>query len=542
MKPRPLAPPQERKRQGVKPQPVVSARKPGPLDVSAVCAALLAIACGLLWLLSASRGPLESAGLVIEQALRPAAAAQRAVSSHRGPVSGNWLWNEQTRRPLPRRTDFKPGRKPEVFLRLADPADAEPLLRNKVYVRSFALGLYQQSTWAPLPGRPLELKAETDGFTRIAAPRPGREIVHEVFHAKDPAGRSPLTALQGATAAAVSPLERIEDGLHLLPPPNELGGYRYLAKSVSLRIEDLPDDTLLRAWPGAAPDLLDMPSQPGYGDLRAIAREAAGGGTVKEQLLRLQQHLRQSFAYSLETTNPRDLDPMENFLFHEKRGHCEYFATAGALMARALGIPSRVAYGWAGGTWYSAAGLFVFRANEAHAWTEIQLENHGWVTMDPTPPAGGNDRARAALPNEKPPVAEPVTPEETTDSTVVARTPPWLPAALALGSLPVALGLLLARSRRAAGEPAAGNPGSAGTSRHAGYLAAWRAACAARGTPWRAGTTLRRHLTSLANPPDFAADLVAYHYATTYEGRPADHAAERRLTRRIRAWHDAFSE
>ena len=70
---------------------------------------------------------------------------------------------------------------------------------------------------------------------------------------------------------------------------------------------------------------------------------------------------------------------MENFLFEEKRGHCEYFATAGALMARALGLPSRVAYGWAGGTWYDDAGLFVFRANEAHAWTEVWLENFGWV-------------------------------------------------------------------------------------------------------------------------------------------------------------------
>jgi transglutaminase-like putative cysteine protease len=502
---------------------------------------LLVVACGLLWLLAASRGPLESAGLVIERALRPAAAAQRAVSSHRGPVSGNWLWNEQTRRPLPRRTDFKPGRKPEVFLRLANPADAEPLLADKVYVRSFALGLYQQSTWAPLPGRPLKLEAETDGFTRIAAPRPGREIVHEVFHAKDPAGRSPLTALQGATAAAVSPLERVDDGLHLLPPPTETGGYRYLAKSTSLRIDDLPDDALLRAWPGAAPELLEMPPQPGYGDLRAMAREAAGNGTVKEQLLRLQQHLRQSFDYSLETTNPRDLDPMENFLFHERRGHCEYFATAGALMARALGMPSRVAYGWAGGTWYAAAGLFVFRANEAHAWTEIWLENFGWVTMDPTPPAGGNDRARAAPPTEKPPIAEPETLEETADPSVAARTPPWLPAALTLGLLPVAIGLLAARARRAAGGPAAGNTDSSGTSRHQGYLAAWRAACAARGTPWRAGTTLRRHLKTLGNPPDFAAELVTYHYATTYEGRPADTSAERRLTRRIRAWHDGFS-
>ena len=521
--------------------PEVSVRKPGTLDFAAAAGALLALECGFLWLLFAAPGPLESAGLVIERVLRPEAAAMRTVSSSRGPVSGNWLWNEQTKRPLPRRTDFKPGRKPEVFIRLANPADAAGMLAGRVYVGAFALGFYQDSAWSPLPGVPVMMTAEDSGFTRVAAPRPGTVIEHDVFHAKDPASRTPLTALQGVTEVFVSPLERIDDGLHLLPEPNDDRGYRYTARSASRRIEDLPDDALLRAWPGARAELLEIPDAASYRELPAMARAAAGTGSTKEQLLRLQKHLRESFQYSLETGNPRDLDPMENFLFHEKRGHCEFFATAGALMARALGIPSRVAYGWAGGTWYEASGLFVFRANEAHAWTELWLEGHGWVIMDPTPQARGEETARAAAPGEKPPLAET---EDTTEESAdpeVASSHSKLPFFLAALTIPVALGLMALRRRDRkrgfAGEP---DPGY-GSRKPPGYLGAWRGAAAASGHPWRPGVTLKHHVRSMPDTPDFAAELVAYHYTTTYEAGNPDATTERRLTRRIQAWRQTIS-
>lgn len=521
--------------------PEVSVRKPGALDFAAVAGALLALECGFLWLLFAAPGPLESAGLVIERVMRPEAAAMRTVSSSRGPVSGNWLWDEQTKRPLPRRTDFKPGRKPEVFLRLANPADAAGLLAGRVYVGAFALGFYQNSAWAPLPGMPVMMTAEDSGFTRVAAPRPGTVIEHDVFHPKDPAGRTPLTALQGVTEVFVSPLERIDDGLHLLPEPEDDRGYRYTARSASRRIEDLPDDALLRAWPGARAELLEMPVSSSYRELPAMARAAAGTGSTKEQLLRLQKHLRESFDYSLETGNPRDLDPMENFLFHEKRGHCEFFATAGALMVRALGIPSRVAYGWAGGTWYEASGLFVFRANEAHAWTEVWLEGHGWVIMDPTPQARGEETARAAPPGEKPPLAEPDDPAEDSAESAVVSGRSALPLLLAVLTIPVALGLMALRRRDRKRESAGETGPDFGFRKPPGYLGAWRGAAVASGHPWRPGVTLKHHLRSMPETPDFAAELVAYHYATTYEAGNQNAATERRLTRRIRAWQQTIS-
>ncbi len=54
----------------------------------------------------------------------------------------------------------------------------------------------------------------------------------------------------------------------------------------------------------------------------------------------------ENYEYSTQIDNPDGLDPLENFLFYEKRGYCDFFATAGALIARMMGIPSRIGYGY----------------------------------------------------------------------------------------------------------------------------------------------------------------------------------------------------
>ena len=224
------------------------------------------------------------------------------------------------------------------------------------------------------------------GFVRFTD-RPSLAIAHEVFHSADPSGRTPLIGLQGMVAAKVEPLERMADALHMLPPlPPDASGYDYLVISKPSLISDLPAD--------ANPATADVPGHlralPTAGTLatrlRELARLAAGTGTTTEQLANLRTHLRTTLDYSLETTNAQNLDPLENFLFDEQRGHCELFATAGALLARSLGVPARVTYGWSGGRYFDAANLFVFRARDAHAWAEVWIDGHGWVVLDPTPP------------------------------------------------------------------------------------------------------------------------------------------------------------
>jgi hypothetical protein len=78
-------------------------------------------------------------------------------------------------------------------------------------------------------------------------------------------------------------------------------------------------------------------------------------------------------------------DPLSTFLFARKKGHCEYFASAMAVMLRTLGIPSRVVTGFLGGVYNPMTGWQVVRASDAHSWVEAWLPRRGWVTFDPTP-------------------------------------------------------------------------------------------------------------------------------------------------------------
>ena len=101
---------------------------------------------------------------------------------------------------------------------------------------------------------------------------------------------------------------------------------------------------------------------------------------------RIQERLHREFVYSLDAGNLAVRDPLANFLFVTKRGYCEYFASAMAVMLRTQGIPSRVVTGFQSGYFNDVSGSWVMRASDAHAWVEAWIEGRGWVTFDPTPP------------------------------------------------------------------------------------------------------------------------------------------------------------
>jgi transglutaminase-like putative cysteine protease len=102
----------------------------------------------------------------------------------------------------------------------------------------------------------------------------------------------------------------------------------------------------------------------------------------------IEEHLRHDYRYSLETATERPAaDPLAHFLFDTRRGYCEFFASAMAVMLRSLDIPSRVATGFQGGYYNEVSESWVVRASDAHAWVEAWFPGRGWVTFDPTPSA-----------------------------------------------------------------------------------------------------------------------------------------------------------
>ncbi|HME34087.1 MAG TPA: transglutaminaseTgpA domain-containing protein [Candidatus Sulfotelmatobacter sp.] len=99
----------------------------------------------------------------------------------------------------------------------------------------------------------------------------------------------------------------------------------------------------------------------------------------------LENYLRTRFGYTLELPQTAVKDPIANFLFERKRGHCEYFASSMAVMLRTLGIPSRVVTGFRSDEFNDLTGKYVVRAKDAHAWVEAYFPGSGWQTFDPTP-------------------------------------------------------------------------------------------------------------------------------------------------------------
>ena len=82
-------------------------------------------------------------------------------------------------------------------------------------------------------------------------------------------------------------------------------------------------------------------------------------------------------------------DPLADFLFNVRAGHCEYFSTAMVVMLRTQGIAARVVNGFLPGEYNEAAGAYTVRQSDAHSWVEVYFpETNSWVTFDPTPAAG----------------------------------------------------------------------------------------------------------------------------------------------------------
>ncbi|MEZ5351282.1 MAG: transglutaminaseTgpA domain-containing protein [Bryobacteraceae bacterium] len=118
-----------------------------------------------------------------------------------------------------------------------------------------------------------------------------------------------------------------------------------------------------------------------------LARTTTSG--ARSDLVRarlIEEHLRSRYGYTMELLEREVPDPISHFLFTRKKGHCEYFASAMALMLRSIGIPSRIATGFQSGVFNPISGWYLVRASDAHSWVEAFLEGYGWVTFDPTPP------------------------------------------------------------------------------------------------------------------------------------------------------------
>ncbi len=122
-----------------------------------------------------------------------------------------------------------------------------------------------------------------------------------------------------------------------------------------------------------------------YLQLYELNRQIVGDASDPYEIaLRLERHLRESFAYSLEVPKSSFISPYAAFLFDHRTGYCQHFAGSMTLLLRLNGIPSRVAVGFTTGR-PTGPESYVVTSNNAHAWVEAYFPGAGWVAFDPTP-------------------------------------------------------------------------------------------------------------------------------------------------------------
>src|SRR3954468_4528229 len=133
-----------------------------------------------------------------------------------------------------------------------------------------------------------------------------------------------------------------------------------------------------------------------YGRMYRIAtRVVAGAASQYEAVHTIERYLDRNYTYS-EKPRPAQY-PLNAFMFRDQYGYCQQFSGAMALMLRMAGIPSRVAAGFAPGSFNRDSGEYRVRDLDAHSWVEVYFNGIGWVTFDPTPAAAPAEAQSADL-------------------------------------------------------------------------------------------------------------------------------------------------
>jgi transglutaminase-like putative cysteine protease len=165
-------------------------------------------------------------------------------------------------------------------------------------------------------------------------------------------------------------------------------------RDITMPLAGRPDT----ATPGAEAVLLDSPYARTY---RLARRLTEGSPTVYDAVKSVERHLQTQYTYS-ERVPTRDI-PLAGFLFQDRRGYCQQFSGAMALMLRMMGIPARVSGGFSPGSFNRDTGEWRVRDLDAHSWVEVNFAGIGWVPFDPTPSAApaesqsaGSDATSAA--------------------------------------------------------------------------------------------------------------------------------------------------
>ncbi len=166
--------------------------------------------------------------------------------------------------------------------------------------------------------------------------------------------------------------ERLKGGYYLLKKL-VLKPLKYKAVSSLETAQDFPDPVFLKV-----PE--DLPST-----IKKLAEQLSRNTqTPEEKIINLKNFFKKGFSYSLKL-EATEGNPLEHFLFKSKKGNCEYFASATALLLRLMGIPSRIVGGFRGYIKNDYGDYYIVTNSMAHVWVEAYIGDK-WIRLDTTPP------------------------------------------------------------------------------------------------------------------------------------------------------------
>ena len=167
-------------------------------------------------------------------------------------------------------------------------------------------------------------------------------------------------------------------------PMRPAGGFRYVGYSYEDTV--VFDRSLLETMSNEdRAEYLRVPKPVDARLPELAATLTRGSRSLEEEARAIEYQLQHQFTYTLQMPDHEPADPLAHFLFERKKGHCEYFASAMAILLRLRGIPSRVVTGFQGSDEDPINGWSVIRASDAHSWVEAYIADRGWVVFDPTP-------------------------------------------------------------------------------------------------------------------------------------------------------------
>ncbi len=254
-----------------------------------------------------------------------------------------------------------------------------PPFRGIPYWRGITFEFYENNTWQDLETSKMVIQS-SDGEFEIgpggSGPRYSQEFILEPLDTE-------YIFLLGRIRKLRTSARRImrhNDGA-LSIPFKKGKRIRYTVQSTAAPLPPTLDDYLY----------LQMPK--GMDRVRELALSVTERlASTFEKAKAIEGFLKREYIYSLTVPAPVEgLTPVEDFLFRSRRGYCEYYATAMALMLRSIGIPARVVAGYMGGEFNSYGNYYIVRQSDAHTWVEAMI-GRKWETFDPTPPAQAERR------------------------------------------------------------------------------------------------------------------------------------------------------